>query len=63
MIRVHRLNGEEFYLNPDHIETMESTPNTVIKLGNDGMYLAKESIDEVIQLIIEFKRKIYWEQR
>ncbi|MCB1148393.1 MAG: flagellar FlbD family protein, partial [Leptospiraceae bacterium] len=31
MIRVTRLNGETFYLNPDHIETMEAAPHTVVR--------------------------------
>ena len=63
MIRVTRLNGETFYLNPDHIETMEAAPHTVVRLGNETKLLLKESIDKVSAAIIEFKRKIYLEQR
>ncbi|MCB1148153.1 MAG: flagellar FlbD family protein, partial [Leptospiraceae bacterium] len=34
-----------------------------VRLGNETKLLLKESIDEVIAAIIEFKRKIYLEQR
>ncbi len=51
MIRVHRLNGEEFVLNAHHIETMEEKPDTVITLTNDRKYIVKESIEEIIALI------------
>ena len=30
MIVLHRLNGTEFLLNEDHIETMEETPDMII---------------------------------
>ena len=57
VIKLHRLNGTELYLNPDHIEIIEETPNTVITLTNGHRYLVKENIDEIIELIVEFKGK------
>ncbi len=58
MIKLHRLNGSEFYLNPDHIELIEETPNSVITLTNGHKYVVKETVDEIIDLIIEFKGSI-----
>ena len=58
MIKLTNLGGEEFVLNADFIETIESKPDTVIKLFNEKKYIVKESIDEVIQRVVEYKRKI-----
>lgn len=59
MITLHGLNGVEFLLNEDHIEKIEEVPETVITLGNGKKYLVKESNEEVVRRIIEFKKKIY----
>jgi len=58
MIKLTNLGGEKFVLNADYIETIESKPDTVIKLFNEKKYIVKESIDEVIQRVVEYKRKI-----
>ncbi len=58
MITLHRLNGSEFILNSHHIETIEETPDTVITLTNEKKYLVKESAQEVIKRVVEFKRKV-----
>jgi flagellar protein FlbD len=57
MIMLHKLNGTEFILNNHHIETIEETPDTVITLTNEKKYLVKESAEEVIEKIVEYKRK------
>ncbi|HOF32855.1 MAG TPA: flagellar FlbD family protein [Spirochaetota bacterium] len=59
MIVLHRLNGSEFLLNEDHIETMEETPDMIILLTNDRKYIVKEKREEILALIQEYKRKIY----
>ena len=38
---------------------MESTPDTVITLSNDRKIIVKEKLDEIIQNIIEYQRKIF----
>ena len=57
MIELHRLNGELFVLNPDLIETVETTPDTIIRLLNGHRYLVKESADYIIKAIAEFRSK------
>jgi flagellar protein FlbD len=63
MIRVHRLNGEEFLLNEHHIELAEAKPDTVITLTNDRKYIIRETIQELIELIraeqVEFMRRFH----
>ncbi|MFC1671082.1 flagellar FlbD family protein [Spirochaetota bacterium] len=57
MIILHKLNGDEFVLNSDHIETIEERPDTVITLENEKKYLVQESIDTIIESILDYQRK------
>ena len=61
MIWVTRLNGEKFVINSDHIEIVEANPDTVITLTNGDRYIVKESVDEIIEKVIEFRKKIFAE--
>ena len=56
MIKVHRLNGELFLLNSDMIETIDTTPDTVVRLLNGHRYLVREEMQEVYDKVIEFRR-------
>ena len=56
MIELHRINGETFILNPDLIETIENTPDTVVRLLNGHRYLVKESADYIIKAVAELRR-------
>ncbi|MFZ3101251.1 MAG: flagellar FlbD family protein [Desulfitobacteriaceae bacterium] len=56
MIKVSRLNGKEFVLNVDLIETMEETPDTVITLTGGNKYVVSEPTEILIKRIIEFRR-------
>ncbi|MGB9818390.1 MAG: flagellar FlbD family protein [Thermovenabulum sp.] len=58
MIEVTRLNGKKFYINAELIETIESTPDTVIKLTNEKTYLVEEPPMVIISRVIEYKIKI-----
>ena len=56
MIALQRLNGQPFVLNADLIETLESTPDTVIKLLNGKTLVAKNSVEDVVRKAIKFKQ-------
>lgn len=58
MIRVTKLNGEVFYVNPFEIEFIEETPDTVISLKSGRKVLVSEKADSVIEEMIEFYRLI-----
>ena len=58
MIRVTRLNGERFALNPDLIERVEAHPDTVAFLVDGTKYVVKESVDEVLLEIREYRAGI-----
>jgi flagellar protein FlbD len=58
VIRVTRLNGERFALNPDLIERVEGHPDTVAFLVDGTKYVVKETVDEVLQEIREYRAAI-----
>jgi flagellar protein FlbD len=55
MIMFTRLNSSPVAINPDLIERAEATPDTVITLVDDKKLLVTESLDEVIQLITDYR--------
>jgi len=58
MILVTRINKvEQFYINEDHIEFMEETPDTIISMDTGKKVIVMEPVAEVIERIIEQKRK------
>ncbi len=61
MITVSRLDGKEFVLNSDIIEYIETTPDTIITLTTGKKIIIKESVDDVIDKIIQYKQKIYYQ--
>ncbi len=58
MIRLTRLNRESFYLNPDLIQEMESTPDTVLTLNSGVRIVVQDAPERVIEDIVQFKRRI-----
>lgn len=59
MIRVTGMNNKEMIINCDQIEKIEEVPETVITLVNGNKYLVLETSDEIVDLTIEYKRRIY----
>lgn len=53
-----RLNGTTFVINSDLIETVEETPDTVVVLTVGTKYVVQESKEEVIDKVVEFRRRI-----
>ena len=61
MITLHRLNGKEFTLNSELIKFVEKTPDTLITLSpDDEKFMVQETVDEVVQKAVEYKRKWLW---
>lgn len=54
--RIHD-NGT-LLVNADLIETIEATPDTIITLVNRHRYIVAESVDEVVDRIVEFRARI-----
>jgi flagellar protein FlbD len=58
MITVTRLNGPAFALNPDLIERVEETPDTVIHLVGGTNYVVVETVDEIIMCVRESRAAV-----
>jgi flagellar protein FlbD len=56
MIKVSRLNGQEFILNADLIETLEATPDTIISLSNGKKIMVKNSLDDIVVKTVKYRQ-------
>jgi flagellar protein FlbD len=56
MIRVTRINDTEVVINADLIEFVETIPETMITLTTGKKIMVRESVDEIIQRVAQFKR-------
>lgn len=59
MIDVTRMNGKQFTLNSDLIETIEETPDTVLTLTTGKKIIVKESRQEIKNLVILYRKDIF----
>lgn len=58
LILLRRLGGPVFTLNPDLIERAEATPDTVVTLIGGNKYVICESLDELVELIRDYRAGI-----
>ena len=58
MIKLTRLNGEEFVVNAELIRFVESRPDTYVTLTTDDRLIVRESVEEVMQRVISYARHI-----
>lgn len=55
MILLHRLKGQEFWINHRHIETVEQHHDTTITLINEHRYIVRENPEEIAKKIQAFE--------
>ncbi|MDR1302010.1 MAG: flagellar FlbD family protein [Treponema sp.] len=58
MIKVTRLDGTEYYINPHQIESMELRPDTTILMLSGKYLVVRETAVAVIERIIAYRRQI-----
>ena len=58
MITLTRLNGPPLALNCDLIERAEATPDTVLTLVDGTKYVVRESVEEVVERVREFRASV-----
>jgi flagellar protein FlbD len=58
MITLTRLNRAKLVLNSDLIEHIEAAPDTVVSLLNGQKLLVRETPEEIIDRVIEFRRAV-----
>lgn len=59
MIEVTKINGTKILVNPDLIEIVEETPDTVIIFTTGRKIIVKESRQEVKNLVILYRKDIF----
>ncbi|ADI01742.1 MAG TPA: flagellar FlbD family protein [Syntrophothermus lipocalidus] len=59
MLRLTRLNGEKIILNPEMVEYLEETPDTVITLTTGKKLVVRESVSRISEEMIRYKRRIF----
>jgi flagellar protein FlbD len=58
MIPLIRLDGSEVVVNAELIATVEKTPDTMLTLTTGHHILVKQSVDDVVAHVVEYRRRI-----
>lgn len=61
MIEVTKINGVKILVNPDFIEIVEETPDTVITFSTGRKIIIKESRQEIKNLVKLYRKDIFAE--
>jgi flagellar protein FlbD len=59
LVLVTRLNGKDFYVNPDLVAFIEETPDTVITLTDGRKLVVSEEALLIIKRIIDYRREVF----
>ncbi len=59
MIEITKLNDVKILVNPDLIELVEETPDTVITLTTGRKIIVKESRQDVKNLVKSYRKEIF----
>jgi len=69
MIQLTRLNNHPLAVNSDLIKFVEQAPDTVITLVNGEKIVVRESAQEVLERVVQFRRSVlqgimlWWDNR
>ena len=55
MIELTKMDSRKMLLNEDAIESVEETPDTVVRLMNGNKYIVKENKQEILNRILAFR--------
>lgn len=58
MIKLTRLHNQIVVVNPDHIYEAEAYPDTTLRLVNGERIIVRETLDELIAKVVEYRRRI-----
>ncbi|MGK5087548.1 flagellar FlbD family protein [Bdellovibrionota bacterium FG-2] len=59
MIHVSRLGGQPFVVNCEMIKYIEATPDTLLTLVTGDKIMVRESVQEVIEKSVEYRKKLF----
>ncbi len=58
VIVVTRLNGPQFAVNPDLLQRIETTPDTILTLIDGTKYIVAESLEEVTEKVVAYRARV-----
>ncbi|MDR2758467.1 MAG: flagellar FlbD family protein [Spirochaetaceae bacterium] len=58
MIKVTRLDGKEYFINPHQIESIEVHPDTTLLMLSGKHVIVREQVSEILESIIAYRRQI-----
>ena len=58
MISLTRINGTMIVINAEIIEFVEANPDTIVSLMNGHKYLVKDSVDDVVKKVRDYKHSV-----
>jgi len=59
MLRLTKINDAIILLNPDNIEYIEATPDSIITFSSGKTMIIKESLDEIQNKFVTYKKQIH----
>ena len=58
MIKVSRLDGKEYFINPHQIESIEINPDTTLVMLSGKHHIVREEADDVLGKIEEYRKRL-----
>jgi flagellar protein FlbD len=58
MIALRRLNNQQIMVNADLIESLESTPDTVVTLISGNKLIVRDTMEEIQDKIVAYQRRV-----
>jgi flagellar protein FlbD len=58
MIKLTRLDGKEYYVNPHQIECIEVRPDTTLVMLSGNNHIVREAVDDVLGRIETYRRSL-----
>ncbi len=58
MIKVTRLDGKEYWINPHQIEYIEQNPDVTLTMLSGKKIVVRDTPEQIINSIIEYRRQI-----
>lgn len=58
MIKLTRMNGEEFVLNAELIQYVESRPDTFVTLTTTERLIVREPVEEIVKRTLDYARTV-----
>ena len=58
MIKVTKLDGTEYFINPHQIESIEIRPDTMIVMLSGKTHIVRDEVDEVLERIETYRKRL-----